>query len=134
MGFNKDAIFIGYNDFGSGGGAATIVAINKADAIAGRSDHQRHPPRFLQFRAMPPAQMHGDTTGGTEWFVSTDRRTPAATRCAVTELTDYLSSTPTFTLHVAACRQPSAPPFEADQPGGHLDDLPQHDDHPGAVP
>ena len=70
MGFNKDAIFIGYNDFGSGGGAATIVAINKADAIAGVLTTNIIHPDFFQFRAMPPAQMHGDTTGGDEWFVS----------------------------------------------------------------
>ena len=128
MGFNKDAIFIGYNDFGSGGGAATIVAINKADAIAGiLTDNIIHPD-FSQFRAIPPAQMHGDTTGGTEWFVSVEdvRRQHAAGDRA-----DQLLQR---TVRASTTRQPSCDGLlsrrsEADQPGGHLDDLPQHDDH-----
>ena len=115
MGFNKDAIFIGYNDFGSGGGAATIVAINKADAIAGVLTTNIIHPDFSQFRAIPPAQMHGDTTGGTEWFVSVEES--GGNTLQVTKLTDYFSATPsihTTMLPVTAF----SPPSEADQPGG----------------
>jgi hypothetical protein len=59
-GFNFDAIFIGFNDFGSGGGAATIATINKADLFSGTLTYYVSHPES-QFRAMPPAQLHGDT-------------------------------------------------------------------------
>jgi hypothetical protein len=68
-GYNKDAIFISYNDFGTHGGNAAVATIDKAQAIAGiLVDFISNPPP--QFRAMPPAQFHGDTTGGVEWFGS----------------------------------------------------------------
>jgi hypothetical protein len=68
-GYNKDAIFISYNDFGTHGGNAAVATIDKAQAIAGTLvDFISNPPP--QFRAMPPAQFHGDTTGGVEWFGS----------------------------------------------------------------
>src|SRR6516165_9517631 len=54
-GFNKDAIFISYNDFGPGGGAAaTILAIDKAAALSGTLIFFKSVPAF-NFRAMPPA-------------------------------------------------------------------------------
>ena len=95
-GFNKDAIFISYNDFGpSGGAAATIVSIDKAAALSGTLTYFISHPLF-QFRGMPPAQMHGDTTGGVEWFVSTDGTEAGGTTIRVTKLTNYLSNSPTF--------------------------------------
>ena len=63
LGFNKDAIFISYNDFGSGGGAAaTIASIDKAAALSGTLNYFVSHPAF-QFRAMPPAQMHKGNKG-----------------------------------------------------------------------
>ncbi len=59
LGFNMDAIFISYNDFGSGGAAATIASIDKAAALSGTLIYFVSHPAF-QFRAMPPAQMHKD--------------------------------------------------------------------------
>lgn len=65
LGFNADAIFISYNDFGSGGGAATIASIDKAAAFSGTLIYFVSHPAF-QFRAMPPAQMHKDHKGDFE--------------------------------------------------------------------
>src|SRR6516225_9084299 len=46
-GFNKDAIFISYNDFGPGGGAAaTILAIDKAAALSGTLIFFKSVPAF----------------------------------------------------------------------------------------
>ena len=68
---------------------------------------------------MPPAQMHGDTTGGTEWFCL-DRRHErrAADTIRVTEMTNYFSDDPTFTYTLAAGRAVSGTANVADQPGG----------------
>ena len=98
MGFNKDAIFISFNNFGSGGAAATVASINKADALSGTLTYFVSTPPAFQFRAMPPARMHGDTTGGVEWFVSTDGTDSGGTTMRVTELTNYLSNSPVYTL------------------------------------
>ena len=75
---------------------------------------------------MTPAQMHGDTTGGIEWFVSTDGNDAGGDTMRVTEMTNYLSSSPTFTYHSI----PVAPyrPGRGRSARWHLDDLPQHDD------
>ena len=78
LGFNKDAIFISYNDFGSGGTEATIASIDKAAALSGTLTYFVSKPAF-QFRAMPPAQMHKDGKGGVEWFVSTEVRMKVVT-------------------------------------------------------
>jgi|GEM_PF-1773128 len=60
LGFNRDAIFISYNDFGPGGDvSATIASIDKAAALSGTLNYFVSHPAF-QFRAMPPAQMHKD--------------------------------------------------------------------------
>ncbi len=73
-------------------------------------------PKF-QFQAMPPAQMHGDTTGGVEWFVSTDGTNAGGNTIRVTEMTNYLSSSPTFTYtSLPVTPYQNAP--QADQPGG----------------
>jgi hypothetical protein len=122
-GFNKDAIFISYNDFGPGGGAAaTILSIDKAAALSGSLIFFKSRPQF-QFRAMPPAQMHGDTKGGVEWFVSTNGTDVSGDSIRVTRMTDYLTNTPVFTytsLTVEAYR--NAP--RADQPGGSVTTFP----------
>ncbi len=115
LGFNKDAIFISYNDFGSTA-AATIASIDKAAALAGTLSYFVSVPKF-QFRAMPPAQMHHDVKGGVEWFVSTDGTEAGGTTLRVTMMTNYLSNNPTFTytsLPVAEYRNATT----ADQPGG----------------
>lgn len=115
-GFNKDAIFITYNNFGVGTAAATVVSINKADASAGTLTYFVATPEF-QFRALPPAQMHGDVKGGTEWFVSTDGTDAGGSTIRVTEMTNYLSNSPNFTytsLPVPTYQNA----IDADQPGG----------------
>jgi hypothetical protein len=116
MGFNKDAIFISYNDFGSSGGAAAVISIDKAAALSGTLTYFVSHPEF-QFRAMPPAQMHGDTTGGVEWFVSTDGSDTGGNSIRVTEMTNYLSNSPTFT-YTSLPVTPYSAPSQADQPGG----------------
>ena len=122
-GFNKDAIFISFNDFGpSGGSAATIVSIDKAEALSGTLTYFISHPLF-QFRAMPPAQMHGDTTGRVEWFVSTDGTEAGGATIRVTKLTNYFSHSPTFSytsLPVSEYRYAQ----RADQPGGVVTTFP----------
>jgi uncharacterized repeat protein (TIGR01451 family) len=117
MGFNKDAIFISYNNFGNGTDAATVVAIDKGAALSGTLTYYVSTPEF-QFRAMPPAQMHGDGTGGTEWFISTDGSDTGGTTIRVTKMTNYLSNTPTFTYTSLPVQQYNAPANSANQPGG----------------
>jgi hypothetical protein len=92
-GFNKDAIFISFNNFGPGGGAAaTIATIDKQAALLGTLTYFVSHPEF-QFRAMPPAQMHMTQDGGghrhapagVEWFVSTDGNDVSGTTIRVTQ-------------------------------------------------
>jgi hypothetical protein len=110
-GFNDDAIFISFNNFGPGGGAAaTIASIDKAAALSGTLTYYVSHPKF-QFRAMPPAQ------SGVEWFVSTDGTDASGNTIRVTQMTNYLSNSPNFTytsLPVTAYKNAS----RADQPGG----------------
>ena len=116
MGFNHDAIFISFNNFGNGGAAATIASINKTSALSGTLTYYVSVPKF-QFRAMPPAQMHGDNVGGVEWFVSTDGTDASGNTMRVTMMTNYLSNSPQFTytsLPVTAYQSATT----ADQPGG----------------
>jgi hypothetical protein len=122
MGYNKDAIFISYNDFGSGGGAAAIAAIDKAAALSGSLVYYVSSPLF-QFRAMPPAQMHGDTTGGVEWFVSTDGTDGGGNTIRVTKMQNYLSPSPTFDYTSLPVTQYGQASF-ADQPGGTVNVFP----------
>jgi protocatechuate 3,4-dioxygenase beta subunit len=123
MGFNKDAIFISYNNFGSGGAAATVVSIDKAAILSGTLTYFVSAPPSFQFRAMPPAQMHGDTTGGTEWFVSTDGTDAGGTTIRVTELQNYLSNSPVYTLtSIPVAQYQNA--SRADQPGGSVTTFP----------
>jgi protocatechuate 3,4-dioxygenase beta subunit len=117
MGFNKDAIFVSYNNFGSGGAAVTVVSIDKGALLGGTLSYFVSAPPSFQFRAMPPAQMHGDTTGGTEWFVSTDGNDAGGNTIRVTELTNYLSNHPTYQLWSLPVAQYEQATF-ADQPGG----------------
>ncbi|MBV8132437.1 MAG: hypothetical protein JO282_08015 [Alphaproteobacteria bacterium] len=123
IGFNKDAIFISFNNFGPGGGdAATIDAIDKLAIFAGTLSFFVSVPQF-QFRAVPPAQLHNDRTGGVEWFVSTDGTDAGGNTIRVTEMTNYLSDSPNFTytsLPVTPYR--NAP--RAEQPGGSITTFP----------
>ena len=115
-GYNKDAVFIAYNDFGSNNGYARIISINKANLLGGTLTYFLSTPAN-QFRAMPPAQLHGDTTGGVEWFVSTDGTDSGGTTMRVTKMTNYLGNSPSFTytsLTVPAYQNATT----ADQPGG----------------
>jgi hypothetical protein len=115
-GFNKDAIFIAFNDFGSGGGFARIASIDKAAILGGTLSVFVSAPRN-QFRAMPPAQMHGDNVGGVEWFASTDGTDSGGNTMRVTMMTNYLSNSPSFTYtSVPVTKYQSA--TTADQPGG----------------
>lgn len=130
-GFNKDAIFISFNNFGPGGGsAATIATIDKQAALSGTLTYFVSHPEF-QFRAMPPAQMHMTQDGGgkrhapagVEWFVSTDGNDVSGTTMRVTRMTNYLTNSPNFTytsLPVTAYRSAS----RADQPGGTITTFP----------
>ena len=115
-GYNKDAIFITYNNFGVGTAAATIVSIDKAAASSGTLNYFVSTPEF-QFRALPPAQMHGDVKGGTEWFVSTDGTDAGGSTIRVTEMTNYLSNAPKFT-YTSLPVTPYRSAIQADQPGG----------------
>jgi hypothetical protein len=123
LGFNKDAIFISYNDFGLGGGAAaTIASIDKAAVLSGTLTYFVSRPKF-QFRAMPPAQMHHDLKGGVEWFVSTDGTDGGGNAIRVTKMTNYLSNNPQFeytSLPVTPYRNAST----ALQPGGTVTTFP----------
>lgn len=135
LGFNQDAIFISYNDFGSGGAAATIVSIDKAAALSGTLTYFVSHPKF-QFRGMPPAQMHGDhddhdhqgnhdnfandfsmKKGGVEWFVSTDGSESGGNTIRVTKLVNYLSDSPSFT-YTSLLVKTYQSAARADQPGG----------------
>src|SRR5215831_10396049 len=119
MGFNRDAIFITFNDFSPGGNAgAKIIAIDKLAAFAGQLRFFVSTPRF-QFRAMPPAQMHGDQTGGVEWFVSTDGTDASGSTMRVTRMTQYLSNSPNF-IYTSLPVTPYRNAPRADQPGGPI--------------
>jgi len=115
-GYNHDAIVISYNDFGAGGGNAAIIAIDKAQLLAGNLVTYNSVPK-PQFRAMPPAQMHGSAPGDPMWFVSTDGTDAGGKTIRVTKMTNVLSNSPTFTytsLRVKKYNNATT----ADQPGG----------------
>jgi hypothetical protein len=118
-GFNEDAIFLSFNDFGSSGAAATIASIDKAAALAGTLTYFVSHPNF-QFRAMPPAQMHDDGSknknSGVEWFVSTDGTDAGGNTIRVTKMTNYLSNSPSFT-YTSLPVTPYGNASRADQPG-----------------
>jgi hypothetical protein len=116
LGYNKDAIFISYNDFGVANAPATIAAIDKAAILGGTLAYYVSVSNY-QFRALPPAQMHGDNTGGVEWFVSTDGTFLGGTTMRVTRMTDYLSTAPVFT-YTSLPVTPYQYATTADQPGG----------------
>jgi len=127
-GFNRDAIFISFNNFGPGGGAAaTIASIDKAAALSGTLTYFVSHPEF-QFRAMPPAQMHEDDKdhhkgGGVEWFVSTDGTDAGGNTIRVTKMTNYLSDSPSFTYTSLPVTQYQNA-RRADQPGGNITTFP----------
>jgi hypothetical protein len=123
MGYNKDAIFISFNNFGPGGTAGIwIASIDKAAILGGTLTYYVSVPNF-QFRAMPPAQMHGDQHGGTEYFVSTDGTDTGGNTIRVTQMKKYLSNTPTFIYKSLPVSQYQNAP-RADQPGGSVTTMP----------
>jgi hypothetical protein len=130
LGFNKDAIFISFNNFGpGGGGAATIASIDKAAALSGTLTYFVSHPEF-QFRAMPPAQMHGEMESpwhhkgsGVEWFVSTDGGEAGGSTIRVTKMTNYLSNSPSFT-YTSLAVTPYRNASHANQPGGSITTFP----------
>ena len=69
--------------------------------MSGTLIHYVSTPKF-QFRAMPPAQMHGDTTGGVEWFVSTDGSDISGNTIRVTKMTELPQQRAEVHVHVAA--------------------------------
>ena len=115
-GFTKDAIFISFNDFGSNGGFARIAAISKKALFSGTLKYFVSTPK-PQFRAMPPAQMHGQKKGGTEWFVSTDGSDSGGNTIRVTKMTKYLTNSPVFAYTSLPVTQYQSA-TTADQPGG----------------
>ena len=115
-GFTKDAIFISFNDFGSNGGFARIAAISKKALFSGTLKYFVSTPN-PQFRAMPPAQMHGQKKGGIEWFVSTDGSDSGGNTIRVTKMTKYLTNSPQFTYTSLPVTQYQSA-ITADQPGG----------------
>jgi hypothetical protein len=122
MGFNLDAIFISYNNFGlppsdPNYAGVNIASIDKAAALSGTLTYFVSVPQF-QFRAMPPAQIHDDAKGRVEWFVSTDGGL-AGNTIRVTKMTNYLSNSPVFTYTSLPVNQYQYA-FEADQPGGFV--------------
>jgi hypothetical protein len=122
-GYTKDAYFLSYNNFGTGGGNAEIATIDKTALLSGTLTYYISNPE-PQFRAMPPAQLHGDTTGGTEWFVSTDGNdTGPLSTMRVTKMTNYLSNSPVFTYtSVPVSTYEGA--GTANQPGGTITTFP----------
>jgi hypothetical protein len=118
MGFNKDAIFVSYNDFGSNHDAtANVISIDKRAILSGTLLYYVSKPAEYNFRALPPAQMHGDQTGGVEWFVSTDGSDYSGSKIRVYKMTNYLSNSPTFSL-TSLSVTPYRYAYVADQPGG----------------
>ena len=127
LGYNKDAIFIWFNDFGSTG-QATIATIDKAAALAGHaglfrvdagspSSGQCRRPRCTATR---PAVI--------EWFFSTDGTDlTAADTMRVTEMTNYPQHNPTYTYHVDPGDALQAP-VDRRPARRHLDHCPEHDD------
>ncbi len=115
-GFTKDAIFISFNDFGSNGGLVRIAAISKKALFSGTLKYFVSTPK-PQFRAMPPAQMHGQKKGGVEWFVSTDGSDSGGNTIRVTKMTKYLTNSPQFTYTSLPVTQYQSA-VTADQPGG----------------
>jgi len=116
IGYNADAIVISYNDFGSGGGNAAILAIDKSAILSGTLITYNSVPQ-PQFRAMPPAQMHGSAPGDPMWFVSTNGTDAGGTAMRVTKMTNVLTNSPTFTYTSLAVKK-YRNATTADQPGG----------------
>jgi len=122
IGFNRDAIFISYNNLGFGSGSLAIAAIDKAAALSGTLIFY-YTSGIQQHRAMPPAQMHHDVEGGVEWFVSTDGTDRDGNTIRVTKMTNYLSNKPQFEeTSLAVTPYVNAP--SALQPGGSITTFP----------
>ena len=118
FGYNADAIVIEGNDFGDG--HSVVTAVDKAQAIAGTLVFYQSTPAF-NFRALDPAQMHDAIAGGPMWFMAStgdptyDGTTPNTIR--VTEMTNILSNSPTYTDFAVSVNTYGPNSGFADQPG-----------------
>ena len=119
FGYNADAIVIEGNDFGDG--HAVVTAVDKAQAIAGTLVYYQSHRRAFNFRALTPAQMHDAVPGGPMWFMAStgdptyDGTTPNTIR--VTEMTNILSNSPTYTDFAVSVNTYGPNSGFADQPG-----------------
>ena len=77
FGYNADAIVIEANDFGDGHRSST--AVDKAQAIAGNLVYLPVTPPAFNFRALIPAQMHGDDPRRPDVVHGLDRTTRRTT-------------------------------------------------------
>jgi hypothetical protein len=128
MGWNKDAIFISFNNFAVDADIY-VIAIDKAQVVLNNNFvyYISRSPVF-QFRGAPPAQMHGDTTGGTEWLTSTFDGADfggTSNSILVSKLTNYLSNNAHWTVYTLTVPTTYAGPgYYADQPGGIINVFP----------
>jgi hypothetical protein len=123
LSFNGDAIFITSGT--NGDPAATLVAIDKATALAGTDQiyYVSHPQGLSP--AAPPAQMHstGPDASGVAWFVFPGGTDAGGSTIRVAMMTGYLSDTPSFT-YTSLPVTPYGNGHQANQPGGGLTTYP----------
>jgi len=123
MGWNKDAIFLSFNNFAVDADIY-VIAFDKSNP----NNHYISRSPVFQFRAAPPAQMHGDTAGGTEWFISvTDGADGfgASNTILVSKVTNYLSNSPHYAFYpLTVPTTYNGPGYYADQPGGIINVFP----------
>jgi hypothetical protein len=123
MGWNKDAVFISFNNFFVDANI-NVLAFDKANF----NNHYISASPVFQFRGAPPAQMHGDTTGGTAWLTSTFDAADfggTSNSILVSKLTNYLSNSPHWTVTTLTVPTTYAGPlYYADQPGGIINVFP----------
>jgi len=98
FGYNADALVMEAQDFSSTTGSFLQTVVTSVDINALLSGtltyYQSVPP--AEFRALTPAQMHGAAPGAPMWFISTDGYNFPASTIRVTEMTNELSSSPTY--------------------------------------
>jgi len=101
FGYNADAIVLEAQDFSSSTGnfvQTVVTTVDKNALLSGTlTYYQSVPP--AEFRALTPAQMHGAAPGSPMWFISTDGYTFPASTIRVTEMTNLLSNSPTYTTY-----------------------------------
>jgi hypothetical protein len=116
FGYNADAIVAEANDFNAQGGNPVVIAIDKnALLTSGTWTYYVSYPK-PDFRAMVPAQMHGDTAGTTMYFIEENGYENGSSILAVT-MTNILSNSPNYVYTPISVDPYGAPPPAA-QPGG----------------